>query len=87
MPPVAPTTPVQPAAQTSFVVTNINAQVEPSIVVTVFYAAADAFGNPILGTQQAVVLGASALAQLGTSKAKFYAALTTQVPALAGVVT
>ena len=86
--PIAPATPIQPPAQTQFVITSILVtQIEPTVAITVVYAPTDAQGNPILSQQVGVQLGAPALAQLGTSKAKLYAALATQVPAIAGNVT
>ena len=85
--PIAPTTPVQPPTQTQFIITNVNvSQIEGAFVVNVIYAPTDSNGNPIIAQQQVVTLGAPAMAQLGTTKAKLYAALATQVPALAGVV-
>ena len=86
--PIAPTTPVQPPTQTQFIITNVNvSQIEGAFVVNVIYAPTDINGNPIIAQQQVVTLGAPAMALLGTTKAKLYAALAAQVPALAGAVT
>jgi hypothetical protein len=84
--PIVPTAPIQPPAQAQFVIVNVIVQVEPNVTVGVSYAPADGNGNPILNQAQYVQLNGAAMALLGTNKAKLYAALASQVPALAGVV-
>ena len=88
--PLAPTVPVAQAALATFAIMSIAIQLEPAIVISVTYAPSDAQGNQT-GPSATVQLGAPAIATFqataGGPRAKFYAALQTQVPALAGAVT
>jgi len=84
--PLAPTVPVPQPALSQVTIFNVAIQVEPALLITVVYGPSDAAGNQT-GPTSFVQLNAPALAALGLTKAKFYAALQANIPALAGVVT
>ena len=84
--PLAPTVPVVQPSLSQLTIFNVAIQVEPALVVAVIYGPSDAAGNQT-GPTSTVQFGAPALAALGLTKAKFYAALQAHIPALAGTVT
>lgn len=87
---ITPTIPMAQAAIANFIIASVNITLEPALSVIVYYGPSDAQGNPT-GPATPVQLSAAALTTLqstaGSFKAKLYAALQTQVPALAGAVT
>ena len=84
--PLAPTVPVPQPALSQVTIFNVTIQVEPVLLVSVLYGPSDAQGNQT-GPQSTTQFAGPALAALGLTKAKFYAALQAHIPALAGAVT
>ena len=84
--PLAPTVPVPQPALSQVAIFSVSIQVEPALLIAVIYGPSDAAGNQTCPTST-VQLAAPALAALGLTKAKFYAALQAHIPALAGAVT
>jgi hypothetical protein len=83
--PISLTVPIVQASVANYVITSVTLVLEPALQITVIYSPADALGNPTSSSPGgvAVVLGGPAMATYtataGGPKAKFYAALQTQL--------